>query len=265
MSRIDKAIEMAAGIKASTPFSPNVDLKKDESTEARRVARDSLSTNNLSLVAANDPHGVVAEEYNKLRALVERLASNETRNNTLLITSAVSAEGKTLTAVNLALTMARTSDHMVFLIDADLRRPSIGKLLNIKNEKGLVHCLRDNLPLEHATVKTGWGKLAVLLAGQKVDDPLELLSSNHMQRLIEELRDRYPNSYCIFDSPPVLPFADARVMGPLMDNTVFVARNNFSRLNQVKEGVDCLLDCNVLGVLCNDSSPGFGRQYYGYY
>ncbi len=265
MSRIDKAIEMAARINSSEQKLPEPEIKKAviEPDGSDDVAP--LSVTSPLVVTVNDPHGIVTEEFNKLRALILHLTNSGSGQNTMLVTSAVPNEGKTLTAVNLALSMARSTDHSVLLVDADFRRPSIHKLFNIKAEPGFVHCLRDNLPLEKALVKTGLGKLVLLPAGQQVDAPLELLSSKHMQRFVHEIKERYPERYIIFDSPPVLPFADARVMGPLMDGTIFVTRENHSRLKQIKEGLESLHDSHVLGVLCNDTSLAMGRKYGGYY
>jgi len=261
MSRIDKAIAMAARI--------NDPEQKTTAAETPEIVSPSavtpLSVSNPLLAIINDPYGIVTEEYNKLRALILSLTNSKPRQNTLLVTSAVPNEGKTLTAINLALSMARSTDHTVLLVDADFRRPSIHELFDIAVGPGFVHCLRDNLPLEQALVKTGLGKLDILPAGQPVDDPLELLSSMHMQRFVQEIKERYPDRYVIFDSPPVLPFADARVMGPMMDGTIFVTRENYSQLKQVKEGLDYLLDSHVLGVLCNDTSLAIGRNYGGYY
>jgi len=268
MSRIDKAIELAARISSSEQKLPEAETVK---TVVASVVSDHvapLSVSNPLLVTINEPYGIVTEEYNKLRALILRLTNSEPRQNTLLVTSAVPNEGKTLTAVNLALSMARSTDHTVLLIDADFRRPSIHKLFDIEEGPGFVHCLRDNLPFEQALVKTGLGKLDILPAGEQLDDPLELISSKNMQRLVKEIKERYPDRYVIFDSPPVLPFADARVMAALMDGTIFVTRENHSRLNQVKEGLATLLDSHVLGVLCNDTSRAIGSNYgsnYGSY
>ena len=261
MSRIDKAIEMAARI--------NDPEQKPTAAETPEIVSPAavtpLSVSNPLLAIINDPYGVVTEEFNKVRALILSLTNSKPRQNTLLVTSAVPNEGKTLTAINMALSMARSTDHTVLLVDVDFRRPSIHELFDIAVGPGLVHCLRDNLPLEQALVKTGLGKLDILPAGQHVDDPLELLSSMHMQRFVQEIKERYPDRYVIFDSPPVLPFADARVMGPMMDGTIFVTRENHSQLKQVKEGLDYLLDSHVLGVLCNDTSLAIGRKYGGYY
>ena len=265
MSRIDKAIELAARISSSEQKLPEAETKK---TVMAPVASDDvspLSVSNPFLVTINEPYGIVTEEYNKLRTLILSLTDSEPRQNALLVTSAVPNEGKTLTAVNLALSMARSTDHTVLLVDADFRRPSVHNLFDIKESPGFIHCLRDKLPVEKALVKTGLGKLVILPAGGQVDDPLELISSENMQRFVKELKERYPDRYVIFDSPPVLPFADARVMAALLDGTIFVTRENHSRLNQIKEGLATLLDSHVLGVLCTDTSLAIGRNYGGYY
>jgi receptor protein-tyrosine kinase/non-specific protein-tyrosine kinase len=86
-----------------------------------------------------------------------------------------------------------------------------------------------------------------------------------MQKLVQEIKERYPDRYIIFDSPPVLPFADARVLGTFMDGIIFVTRENHSQLKHVKEGLDSLHDCQVLGVLCNDTSLAKECIYSNYY
>lgn len=265
MSRIDKAIELAARISASEQKLPEAETEKTVVAPAVSDVVTPLSVSNPLLVTINEPYGIVTEEYNKLRTLILSLTNSEPRQNTLLVTSAVPNEGKTLTAVNLALSMARSTDHTVLLIDADFRRPSIHTLFDIEEGPGFVQCLRDNLPFEQALVKTGLGKLDILPAGEKLDDPLELISSKNMQRIVKEIKERYSDRYVIFDSPPVLPFADARVLAALMDGTIFVTREKHSRINQVKEGLATLLDSQVLGVLCNDTSQAVGSNYGSYY
>ena len=265
MSRIDKAIELAARISASEQKLPEAETEKTVVPPVVSDVVTPLSVSNPLLVTINEPYGIVTEEYNKLRTLILSLTNSEPRQNTLLVTSAVPNEGKTLTAVNLALSMARSTDHTVLLIDADFRRPSIHTLFDIEKGPGFVQCLRDNLPFEQALVKTGLGKLDILPAGEQLDDPLELISSKNMQRIVKEIKERYSDRYVIFDSPPVLPFADARVLAALMDGTIFVTREKHSRINQVKEGLATLLDSHVLGVLCNDTSQAVGSNYGSYY
>lgn len=266
MSRIDKAIEMAATIKSTA----RVLSKSEPAIGAPTVSSGlgavaPLEVKNPALVAINQPNGIIAEEYNKLRTSILQLANSEPKKNVFLITSAVPGEGKTLTAVNLSLSLARTTDRAVVLVDADFRRPCLHKMLNIETEVGLAQCLQDHVPVEKALFPTGLGGLVVLTSGQQIKDPLELISSTRMQKVIQMIQGLYPDCYIIFDSPPVLPFADARVMGAFMDGTIFVIRENYSRLNQVKEGLESLNGCHVLGILCNDASVATDHKYDYYY
>ena len=114
------------------------------------------------------------------------------------VTSVVSDEGKTITALNLAIALAKEQDHTVLLVDTDLRRPSIHKYFGIEPEFGLAHCLRDGLPIEKALVKTGIGKLVVLPAGEAVKDPLDMLSLTKIPMLIKMsmcLNSRYHHPF----------------------------------------------------------------------
>lgn len=265
MSRIDRAIEMAAKIKQSEQSLPEPEIKGPVVEPASSLPLEPLQVKNPFLVSVNEPHGIVAEEYNKLKATILRLANSEPGKNTFMVTSAVPSEGKTLTAANLALSMARSTDYSVVLVDADFRKPSIHALFGVEQRPGLAQCLREDLSFDEALVQTGQGRLAILTAGQQMDDPSELFSSMHMKRFIKAVKERNPNSYVIFDSPPVLPFADARLMGSLVDFTIFVAREDYSKQKQIEEGLGSLPDAHVLGVVYNDTSAAAGHNYGGYY
>ncbi len=265
MSRIDKAIEMATKINQTKQKLPEVETKKNVSKPSVNEVIVPLNVNNPFLVTVNEPFGIVTEEFNKFRARILSLTNGDPLKNTLLVTSSVPNEGKSMTAINLAISIAQTTDYSVLLIDADLRRPSIHEFFDLPVGPGFVQCLRDNMPFEKVLVKTGLGKLSLLSAGQQVNDSLKLLSSKRMKEFVQEVKERYPNRYVIFDSPPVLPFADARVIGPLLDGTIFVTRENHSRLKQVKEGLESLHDSHVLGVLCNDTKFDVGHRYDSYY
>jgi exopolysaccharide/PEP-CTERM locus tyrosine autokinase len=182
------------------------------------------------------------------------------------VTSAVGEEGKSITSLNLALALAQDYDHTVLLIDADLRRPSLHRYLGLKPEFGLVQVLKEKADLGDALIKTGLGKLVLLPAGGTVDDPVELFASNRMKELISELKQRYPDRYVIFDTPPSLPFADAQVLGAALDGVIFVVREGQARVKQVKEAIEGLKGANLLGVVFNDASsmPGQRRDYYYY-
>ncbi|HXV19774.1 MAG TPA: polysaccharide biosynthesis tyrosine autokinase [Desulfuromonadales bacterium] len=277
MSRIEQALEKAARQREHNPeFIPVPSAEAASAPSAERgnghrerdaalLLANPLPVSSPFLVApGNKNNPAAAEEYRKLKSLVLRLTRGERFLNTLLITSAGSNEGKTLTALNLAIVLAQEYDHSVVLIDADLRRPSVHRYLGIKPEVGLAQCLQDHLPVARALVKTGLGRLVVLPAGGVVADPVELLSSARMKDILRELKSRYPDRYVIIDTPPSAPFADAQMLGQVVDGVLFVVREGVARTNDIREGLGSLKDANLLGVVYNDVSftPGNGRYYY---
>ncbi len=185
---------------------------------------------------------------------------------TILLTSTVGGEGKTLTAINLATTLAQEYDHTVLLIEADRRRPTIMKYLGLEGGPGLSECIMDGFDVGSALVKTGIGKLSVLPAGRPVEDPVEVFSSVRMAKLLEEVKQRYSDRFIIVDTTPILPFAEAQILASLVDSVIFVARQNYTPFDKLKEAVGSLKSQNLLGVVCNDVDISMtGNGYYGYY
>lgn len=277
MSRIEEALKKIEKQK-STSISIDFDEPTPEPTvvntrvESVKKKLSSLldvtpiKVENLLLATARDEETAVVEEYNKLRSTIIALTKGDKFLNTLLVTSTVSEEGKSMTALNLAISLAKEHDHTVLLVDTDLRRPSVHKYLDIDPEVGLVHCLRDNLPIEKALIKTGIGKLVVLPAGEAVKDPVDMLSSNRMKSIVRELKERYPERYVIFDTPPALPFADAGVLAGIVDATLFVVREGKAKEEDIIKMLEEYKHHNLLGVVYNDARVLMKNQsYYGYY
>ncbi|MDW7646096.1 MAG: polysaccharide biosynthesis tyrosine autokinase [Desulfuromonadales bacterium] len=277
MSRIEKAIEKATRLrqgvddsneisKAVSPTAvyPNDPDSRSSMQALQNVKPLQIKSPFLPMAARNND--IVSEEYKKLRSLVRRLTKKESFLNTLLVTSTVGSEGKSITTLNLALALAQEYDHTVLLVDTDLRRPSIHRYLGLQPEVGLVNCLQEGLPVEKALIKTGLGKLVVLPAGSPVENHLELLASERMKKLIRELKSRYPERYVIFDTPPALPFADAQILGSEVDGVIYVIREGFAKTDQIREAMDSLKGTNLLGAVYNDSSvmPSAGRYSYYY-
>lgn len=278
MSRIEEALKKAAsqrkvqgGMPAETSNArPQRVRQKQNSTITGKINAlldvVPIKINNLMLATAREEKTAVVEEYNKLRSSIIALTKGERFLNTIMVTSTVSEEGKSMTALNLAISLAKEHDHTVLLVDTDLRRPSVHKYLDINPEVGLVHCLRDKLPIENALIKTGVGKLVVLPAGEAVDDPVDMLSSNHMKRIVNELKQRYPERYVIFDTPPALPFADANVLAGIVDATLFVVREGKAKSEDVLKTLEEFKEHNLLGVVYNDAHAFLKTQsYYSYY
>jgi protein-tyrosine kinase len=277
MSRIEEALKKAASQRKS-PIQKLTETVAQKRTIDRPngsksvVGRISalldvvpIKINNLMLATAREEKTAVVEEYNKLRSTIIALTKGEKFLNTILVTSTLTDEGKTMTALNLAISLAKEHNHTVLLVDADLRRPSVHMYLDLTPEVGLVHCLRDNLPIDKALIKTGVGNLVILPAGEAVKDPVDMLSSDRMKEIVSELKQRYPERYVIFDTPPALPFADAGVLAGIVDAILFVVREGKANSEDVVKTLKDLEKHNLLGVVYNDSHMFLKSQSYDYY
>jgi len=274
MSRIEKALERAAELRNKQqeprlqPLAPAMSaapVRVSAANEFPETER-SIDCKNPLLVSLTDPHSPIAEEYRKLKSVMVKLTRQDVFQNTILITSSVPGEGKSLTALNLAISLAQEYDHTVLLVDADLRRPSIHRYLGIAPEKGLAECLQDECDVADALINTGIGRLVLLPAGGGVPNPVELFSSQRMERLFFDLKHRYPDRYVIIDSPPVLPFAEVQTLSHLADAVLFVVKERLAPLETVKEGLAAMKGCNLLGMVYNDAElePSDSRYSYHY-
>ena len=224
-----------------------------------------ITINNRMLITALDERTNAVEEYNKLRSTVISLTRGDTFLNSLIITSCAPSEGKSITALNLAISLAKEQDHTVLLVDGDLRRPSLHRYLGISPEYGLAHCLRDGLPIEKALIKTGLGKLVLLPAGDVIKDPLDMLSSKRMEDIILELKQRYSERYVLIDTPPAVPFADSSVLSKMVDSTLFVVREGVATKSVIMKTLEEFKRKGILGVVYNDSKAASKKHGYYYY
>ena len=190
----------------------------------------------------------------------------------ILVTSALPQEGKTTTSINTAIVLAQKGTR-VLLIDADLRRPSIHKALNIATKIGLSNVLTGNATMSQATVRsTILPTLFVLPAGPPPPNPAELLASAQMKDSLAELREQY--DHIVIDSPPVLAVTDARIIAAHADVTIMVLRADQTRRKAAKQAREQLdsVGANTLGLVINCTPRstdryGYGGGYgsYGYY
>jgi capsular exopolysaccharide synthesis family protein len=206
---------------------------------------------NPYLVMFHDPAGYRAEQ---VRALRNRLVAMnpDGEPKTLVVTSAVREEGKTVAAINLAMALAELERHQVVLVDADLRRPACEKYLNLNAEPGLADVLLGRLPLEKALRPAGHRNLMLLGAGTRVDSPAEVLGTSRLDELFRRLKEQY--QYVVVDTPPVLPSTDAGVMAGRADGTLLVVRLEKSQKKQSRDALRVLQDMggNVLGTFVNE-------------
>lgn len=186
----------------------------------------------------------------------------------ILLTSSVASEGKSTTNFNLAVTVAETGAK-VMLIDCDLRRPNVARLMDIKGDKGLSNVLINDCTLKNAVVKTKYNNLDVLCAGKIPPNPAELLSSNKMKELVNGLAQEY--DYIFFDTPPINLVTDAALISSLADGVVIVSRQYVTERKLLLQAVEKLkfVNAKIIGVVLNDmvsTKVGYGGyKRYGYY
>ncbi len=217
-------------------------------TRTAKIAAGALRSRRI---VAGLPDGAFADAYKMLRTQVlQRLTENDW--NVLAVTSPGEDEGKTLTAINLAISLGMEVSYTVLLVDANLRHPSIHEQLGLPAGKGLSDYLLDDVPLPELLVHPeGLEQVVVLPAGRAVQNSAELLNSPRMAQLVQELKNRYPRRIVIFDLPPVLSAADALAFSPYVDAALLILEEGKTSQDDTRRAVE-LLDCtNVLGTVLN--------------
>jgi capsular exopolysaccharide synthesis family protein len=203
-----------------------------------------------ALVAAIAPHSAVAEQY---RAIRTRITQHEEHAplRTVMITSPGGNEGKSITAANLALTMAQEIQRQVVLVDADLRGPSVHALFGLDaSGPGLSEVLAGEATLDEALVYLPDFRLTVLPAGGAPKFPTELLGSAAMRRTLDTLRARFDR--VLLDLPAVMPLADVGTVAPLADGVVMVVRAGATQRPALDQALAALEDSKILGVVLNE-------------
>ncbi len=196
------------------------------------------------------------DAYKMLRTQVlQRL--NENDWNVLAITSPGTGEGKTLTALNLAASLAMEVNYTVLLVDANLLHPSLHEHLGIPGSPGLSDYLLEDAPLPELLVRPeGINHLTILPGGRALLNSAEILNSPKMSQLVDELKNRYSGRIVIFDLPPVLSTADAMAFAPYVDATLLVVEEGKTTKKEVENAVDMLSATNILGTVLNKAGKG---------
>jgi exopolysaccharide/PEP-CTERM locus tyrosine autokinase len=218
------------------------------------------------LVCLQDPSSPAAECFKVLRSKLLVGDSGELRR-TIMVTGAEPADGKTLVAANLAVSIAQGMNHYVLLVDCDLRRPSLHKYFGLQAKQGLREYLEEGNSVAPYLLKTPVRKLTLLPAGQPLSSPSELLGSEKMELLIQELKGRYPNRFIIFDSPPAHFTAESSSLFTMMDGVLLVVRSGKTAREPVEDVVANIGREKIIGVVFNASTEVQRdyRYYYRYY
>jgi protein-tyrosine kinase len=190
--------------------------------------------------------------------------------NLIVVTSALPGEGKTYCAVNLAMSIAMEMDITVLLVDADVARPSLLRVLGLDAEAatraGLMDILLDDaLELADVILRTNVPTLSILPAGRRHKHATELLASHAMRSLLADIATRYADRIVIFDSPPLLPTTEATVLASQMGQVVLVVEAETTTQHAVREALRKIEGCANIGLIYNKTTAFPDGEQYGYY
>ena len=228
------------------------------------------------VVVPNAPRSLLGDQFRVIkrpliRNAVGKGAAKLAHGNLIMVTSALAGEGKTFTAVNLAMSIATELDHTVMLVDADVARPSVSRMLGLVSNAdaafgpGLLDVLDGQVDMSSVLLKTNVDKLTILPSGTQHARATELLASDAMTRLLDEMGRRYADRIIIFDSPPLLLTTEARVLATHMGQVIVVVHAGSTLQADVQSALATIESCPVRMLLLNRAqAAGDGGYGYGY-
>jgi capsular exopolysaccharide synthesis family protein len=220
----------------------------------------SQETRQRNRIIDGNSSDAVTTAYKMLRTHVLRLF-RQNNWNSLAVTSAHESEGKSLTAINLAISLALEINHTVLLVDLDFRKPGLHNYFEYDLNVSLSNYLRGEHDLSAVLVNPVIDRLVLLPTHEIIENPSEMLSSPRMRALFGELKSRYPSRIIIYDLPPLLSSEDAMAFSPYVDAALLVVEDGRTRNDEVKRSLDMLQSTNVLGTVLNKSDE-FSKNSY---
>jgi protein-tyrosine kinase len=202
-----------------------------------------------------------AEYYKVLRTSIQHRIKKYGWN-TIMVTSVQPGEGKTLTCINLAASLAKEYNQTVLLVDCDLKRQNIHRYLKCSVDKGIVDYLVNGCPLKDLIVWPNIEKFTFISGGKTISNSAELLNSPKMKILVQELKHRYNDRYVVFDTPPVLGLTDAIAFAPLVDCILMVVEEGRTSIKDVKKALEVIPSEKFLGFVLNRRRVSEFKYYY---
>jgi len=297
MNTIEKAMQRLRSstaedqkvIAATAKTAPERQLTAEQIAEADRLTKSNnispattatsvnyceLDFNELSrkgFLTPDIPDESLREEYRMIKRPLLNNARGKSavpvaQGNLIVVTSAMPGEGKTYNSLNLAISFATEHDTHVLLIDGDVIKPTLTAILGLSDEPGLTDLLSGKINhVSDILYKTNMPKLTVIPAGKHHAHDTELLSSDKMRHLTEELAVRYSDRIVVFDAPPILATSHARVMAQYAGQIVLVVEAGKTLEYSIKDAVSQIGSDKVVGVVLNKGRGAFGTSYYGSY
>ena len=266
MSQILKAVELA---KKEGNF-----VQKDPSSKEANAIGDSILpgtnkiTANARLLKKNKVLSAIGDQniidsYGLLRTrILRRMQQNKWKS--IGITSSGKDNGKTLTAINLGISIARKQNYTVVVVDADLRKPSLHKLFGFEPRFGLSDYLTSDIAIDKILLDPGIDRLIVVPGNKRTEASSELLSSHKMSRLTQDLKTRYPSRIVIYDLPPVLVGDDVAAFAPNLDTALLVVEEGGTEADKLKRSIDLLEGVEIIGTVMNKSTSDTLTEAYYY-
>lgn len=214
------------------------------------------------MIDASRPHEPPAEEFRALRTRLNHMQSLQPIH-TVVVTSPSPAEGKSLTALNLALAESHLAENRVLLADFDFRRPIVHSMFNVDRSPGITDYLQGRCTLDQAIRRIEGTNLYIMPAGEAVINPLELLNLREARTLLDRLPEVF--NWVILDSPPLLFAADANLLATLCHGTILVVRIGHTTIDSVTRAMQSLCENNVVGIVVNGARRGELYSKYTYY
>lgn len=260
---------------ANDTFKTRVEEEPGRATDTSKNSRLHLSAETFSTAGIATTNGVlpyVADEYRRIkRPVLANAFGNEsqlTKNgNLVLVTSSLPGEGKSFTAINLALSIAMERDRTVLLVDADVTKSTTSKMVGLEQHAGLTEALlNENADLADVIVRTDFPCLSIIPSGRRHSHTAELLASNRMGEILQELATRYPNRIILFDAPPILVTPETQILCDRMGQIIFVVEMGVTPRNIVSQALALLPnDEKPVGLVLNKARKLSGSKDYGGY
>ncbi|MEW8625650.1 MAG: XrtA-associated tyrosine autokinase [Candidatus Thiodiazotropha sp.] len=244
---------------------------KESNEEAKRISLDYEALSSNGFIVPHSGNKQLSEEYRIIKRPLIRNALGKgaapiTHGNLVSIASSLPSEGKTFTAMNLALSIATELDTTVLLIDGDVLKYSLSRLLGIENEPGLIDLLSNKeCNVSDVIIHTQIPRLKLIAAGHRSEKSTELLASKEMERLLDELSNRYSDRIIIFDSSPILATSEAAVLNQHMGQILLVVEAGETPVDAIKDSLSRLDQEKAIGLVLNKSREDKGSNYYGTY
>ena len=262
------------GTSQAAPTPPPKDPTKPASS-AESIEIDLFKMEEKGFVSTSAKRRLINEEYRAIkRKIIDNafgpLSKSLNNSNIIMVTSSRPGEGKTFTAVNLALSIALEQDKTVLLVDADVLRPNVMRTLELQNQDGLMeYLLGEKADIAEVMCQTNVPNLRIIPAGKSHHLSTELLASEKMYDVVQEFANRYPDRIVIVDTPPLLGINETAILANLAGQAIVVAEEQATKISDIQEAVGQLNPDMAIGFVVNKgqkinrNGTGYGYYYAG--